>query len=381
MLELRNQTIFFCLFLVWALAFFTRAQTVFGQQYESLDDSTDESIYFLGMKYEFQESQRKTEETNFSDVYQKKSKQEGKGSLVFYFFHLDGHFKGYESTVSVDDDEARILDSRDTLSAWIQLFEFTYVFNRSDNLKSKYTYIDDSVLDFHEGERARSYIQGIGFVLGSWRLGYSPETSFKWSYQVDVLGQSVIDEDIEFDVNVFEITKRAEDKEGPYFELGLKKWDSKKAKDDRTGSLERIDSFVVVGMGFSENSGLFIGEKISKGKIATTLLADGSAAERESVSSNPILGFEIGLTEDSSIYMERELSNSKIDFENVSFSIENKNFEDSVTIGTRLNQHLRLELKTTKTIIEKKYTEQNQTYNYKQTDDLIGVSLRLRFPE
>jgi hypothetical protein len=230
--------------------------------------------------------------------------------------------------------------------------------------------------------KARALTQGIGFRFGDWRFGIAPFSTFLWTFDVDVTGISSVSESIEFDLNVFEIVKKVAVKEGPYFELGLKQWISKDVLDGRDGSLDNLDGFLVIGFGLSEDSVLFVGEKISRGKIESTLESDKSKITRVSNRNNFIFGFEFGLTEESVIYVEKQLQFGKIELDNSSFSSEKNTFEDSVSIGVRFNESLALELNLARTILEEIYTESailNQTASFKQTDNLLGISVEIKF--
>lgn len=342
----------------------------------------DDSTYSIQLEIELLDNERNTEESAYSDVYQKKNQKKGVVDLNFYIFHLDGAYKEYNSLVKVDTGESKIDEIRDDLAIWVELFEYFYIFGQSKNLMFQYEYLSNSSSQFHELEKARALTQGVGFRFGDWRFGIAPFSKFLWTFDVDVTGISSVSESIEFDLNVFEIIKKVAVKEGPYFELGLKQWTSKDVLDGRDGSLDNLDGFLVIGLGLSEDSVLFVGEKISRGKIESTLESDKSKITRVSDHNNFIFGFEFGLTEDSVIYVEKQLQFGKIELGNSSFSSEKNTFEDSVSIGIRFNESLALELNMAKTILEEIYTEStilNQTASFKQTDNLLGISVELKF--
>jgi hypothetical protein len=342
----------------------------------------DDSTYSIQLEIELLENERNTEESAYSNVYQKKNQKKGVADIDFYIFHLDGAYKEYNSLVKVDAGESKIDEIRDNLAVWVELFEYFYVFGQSKNLMFQYEYLSNSSSQFHELEKARALTQGVGFRFGDWRFGIAPFSKFLWTFDVDVTGISSVSESIEFDLNVFEIVKKVAVKEGPYFELGLKQWTSKDVLDGRDGSLENLDGFLVIGLGLSEDSVLFVGEKISRGKIESTLESDKSKITRVSDRNNFIFGFEFGLTEDSVIYIEKQLQFGKIELDNTSFSSQKNTFEDSVSIGIRFNESLALELNMAKTILEEIYTESailNQTASFKQTDNLLGISIELKF--
>ena len=71
----------------------------------------------------------------------------------------------------------------------------------------------------------RQNAQGIGLIYDVWKFGYSLQTQFNWTYQVDIQDQSLINEDITFDLNVFEIVRSTPDKTGPHLEIGFKEMD------------------------------------------------------------------------------------------------------------------------------------------------------------
>lgn len=380
----------FCQFFHIAALFLCLIPTIFqpwdiyGQDFYNLGHPVEaaESTFFIRMAVEFMENERKTEESNYPDVYQKNSQRKGRGNLDFYLFHLDAQYKGYDSKVSVDKDETSMVETRDSISAWLQFFTYVYVFGQQKNLLINYEYLNNSVLNFHEQEEAGANTQGFGLIFDEWRIGFSPNTSFAWSYEVDMLGQSLIDEEIVFDLNVFEIVKKAKDRKGLYFELELKEWLSKKALDNRTGSLENREGLALIGLGFSKYSVIYFGEKISIGSIETNLLTDDSRIIRETNYNNSIFGVEFGFGEESSIYIEKQYLQRKIDFKNVAFESMKKSFEDRVTIGISFSAGLGLELHMAKTIVEKDYSENviaNQTASFKQTDNLIGISMEFEF--
>ena len=359
----------------------------FGQavtQAQNQASSGPASTYSVNLEVELLENERNTEQSNNSDVYQKKSQKKGAADLSFYMFHLDGSYKEYNSIVKVDTDQSEIDEVRDNLAAWVELFRFFYVFGQSKNLMFQYQYSSNSASQFYEQEKARALTQGLGFRLNEWRLGIAPQSRFFWTFDVEVLDQSIISESVQFDLNVFEIIKRATDKEGFYYEVGLKQWTSKEALEGRQGKLENQDAFLILGMGISEDSVLFLGEEVSRGKIETTLQSDKSLVTRVSDSGKFQFGFEVGFVEDSAIYIQKQLQHGKIELENVSFSKQKNAFEDSVSFGIRFNRRLALELNMTKTIVEEFYTinvPTSQTASFRQSDNLIGISMELTFSD
>jgi hypothetical protein len=215
-------------------------------------------------------------------------------------------------------------------------------------------------------------------------LGISPGTDYSWAYRVDIAGQAVISEDIEFKTGVLELVKRAEEKQGPFYELGVKKWDSIDVKKGREGSLERTEVYVLLGMGFSENTHIYLGEKISEGTIKSFLLRDNSQAARKSNYTNNVLGVRVGIGEDSSVYVERRFLIRKIDFDNIFYENTQRYQEEKLTIGVELNDQLSVELQFGKTRVEKSYLNKvttPQSYRYQQSDNLIGISVKMQFSE
>lgn len=359
---------------------------LFAQEFENLDGSYKETepAYFIKLALEYLDNERDTEETGYYDLSQKKIQQEGRGVVKFYYLNLDAHYKAYNSIIEVGADKTSLSDTRDSLGVWMELFEYWYLFGQKKNLDWEYTHFDDGNRNFFEKEKASATLRGMGAVLNDWRLGISPGTSYLWSYQVDIVGQSVIDENIEFETNVLELVKKAEEKQGPFYELGYKRWITTDIKNGRDGSLERTDAYVLLGMGFSENTHIYLGGKISQGEIESKLLSDSSFATRKSDHVNNVLGLRFGIGEDSSVYIEQRLLKRKIDFENISYENTQRYQEEKLTIGVQLNDQLSLELKFGKTRIEKSYIERVinfQSYQYRQTDNLIGVSVNMQFTE
>ncbi len=239
-------------------------------------------------------------------------------------------------------------------------------------------------MNFFESEKATAYLQGFGMVLGDWRFGLSPITSYSWSYKVKIAQQTIINENIEFDINVLEFAKRATDTKGPFYELGFKKWQDTGIKNGRSGSLDQDEAFLMLGIGFSENTHIYLGCKNAHGKITSILEADNSEAARESHYTNNVLGFRIGIGDQSSVYIEQRFMNRKIEFVNHAYENTHRYREEKLTIGTELNDRLSLELKFGKTRIEKNYTSNvvaYESYRYRQADNLIGVSVNVRFSE
>ena len=73
-----------------------------------------------------------------------------------------------------------------------------------------------------------------------------------------------------------------------------------------------------------------------------------------------------------------------INFDNISYNSDNSYLEDEITIGLRINQRFSIEFKIGNTTVIKEYNESvinNQSYYYKQKDNLIGISLNLQFSD
>ena len=114
----------------------------------------DDSTYSIQLEIELLENERNTEESAYSDVYQKKNQKKGVADLDFYMFHLEGVYKEYNSLVKVDTGESKIDEIRDDLAVWVELFEYFYVFGQSKNLMFQYEYLSNSSSQFHELEKA-----------------------------------------------------------------------------------------------------------------------------------------------------------------------------------------------------------------------------------
>ncbi len=360
--------------------------SVFSQEFENLDSSYKdrEPDYYLRLSLEYLDNERDIEETGYTDLSQKKAQKEGQGSLKFYFFTLDANYKAFDSEIQIGDNKTSLSDIRDNVSARAEFFEYLYFFAQKRNLDWEYTHIEDGSENFFENEKASAYLQGVGIVLGDWRLGISPGTSYEWTYRVDIDNQSAIREDIEFEANVWELVKKATDTQGPFYELGVKKWNDTDVKNNREGSLEKDEAFIMLGMGFSENTHIYLGGKASVGKITSVLLADNSDATRKSNYSNNVLGFRISIGEDSSVYIEQRYLRRKINFENTSYENTQRYQEEKITLGAEFNDQFSFELKFGKTRIEKSYIDRvidPQSYRYQQTDNLIGISVKMRFSE
>ena len=361
-------------------------RTALSQEFENLDNSykDKEPAYYIRLSLEYLDNERDTKESGYYDLSQKKAQKEGNASGRFYFFNLDAHYKAFDSEIRIGDDKTSLSDVRDNVSARAEFLEYVYLFAQKRNLEWEYAHIEDSSLSFFENEKASAYLQGVGIVLGDWRLGASVGTTYTWRYRVDIEDQSAINEDIEFKTNVWELVKKASDTQGPFYELGLKKWNDTDTKNNREGSLERNEAFIMLGMGFSENTHIYLGGKTVTGEISTVLEADDSDAIRKSDYSNNVLGIRIGIGETSSIYVEQRFLNRKIDFENISYENAHRYKEEKLTLGAELNSRFSFELKFGKTRIQKSYTESVvnfQSYRYLQTDNLIGVSVNMRFSE
>ncbi len=359
---------------------------VFGQEFENLDGSyaEQEPAYFGKLELEYLNNERDIQETGYNNLLQKKEQKEGRGSLKFYFINFDAHYKAYDSTVRIGDDKTHLSNVRDNIGIRIEFLKYLYLFAQKRNLEWNYSHAVSGDQNFFEKEQASVILQGVGLVLGDWRLGISPGTDYSWAYQVDIEGQSVIAEDIEFKTSVLELVKKAADKRGPFYELGYKKWNSTEVKDDRQGSLERTEVYVLLGMGFSENTHTYLGEKVSEGAIESVLLSNNSDTKRKSNYTNSVLGVRIGIGEDSGIYIERRLLKRKIDFDNTSYDNIQRYQEEKLTIGAELNDQLSFELQFGETRVEKTYTYKvptSQSYRYQQSDNLIGISVNIKFSE
>jgi len=357
-----------------------------AQQLENpnTDVDEDESTYFINIRLKYMDNERNTEESNYADVHQRKLQNDARANLMFYNFHLDGSYKRYNSQVKVNNDESTIFDQRDNISLWVPFLNFFYLYAHNKGTRSEFNFFDESVLTFLEYESAVSESQGLGCVIGNLRLGYAFNASFNWAYKVDMLGTLLINEDLEFDVESYELIKRTTDKEGVYFEFGFKTWKSKESPTNRTGSLNKQEGFLLLGYGVSDSSSIYYGEKRSEGKIKSLLLFDNSEVTRDLSYKNSILGFEIGVADDKQFYIERQMVLRGVDFDNPSYTSDNSYLEDEVTIGLRFNERLSIEFKMGTTTITKEYAEtvvNNQSYYYKQKDNLIGISLNLQFSD
>lgn len=360
--------------------------SLLGQEFENLDGSykDKEPAYYVKLSLEYMDNERDTEESGYLDLNQKQVQKEGHGSVKLYFFNLDAHYKAYDSEIRVGADKTGVSGVRDTVSARAEFLDYLYLFAQWRGLDREYSHFDDGSLNFFENEKATAYLQGFGLVLGDWRFGLSPITSYSWSYKVKIAQQTIIDENIEFETNVLEFAKKATDTQGPFYELGFKKWRDTGIKDGRSGSLDRDEAYVMLGMGFSENTHIYLGGKNSQGKITSIIESDNSEATRKSHYTNNVLGFRIGIGEESSVYVEQRFMNRKIEFTNHAYENTHRYQEEKLTIGTELNDRLSLELKFGKTRIEKNYTSDivtYESYRYRQVDNLIGVSVNMRFSE
>jgi len=359
---------------------------IFGQEFENLDGSYTEKelAYFGKLALEYLDSERDIQETGYNNLFQKKEQREGRGSLKFYFINFNALYKAYDSTVRTGDDKTRLSEVRDSISLRMEFLEYLYLFAQKRNLDWEYSHAVSGITNFFENEQAGAILQGIGLVLGEWRLGISPGTDYSWAYRVDIEGQSVISEDIEFKTSVLELVKKAEEKQGPFYELGVKKWDSMDVKNGREGSLERTEVYLLLGMGFSENTHIYLGEKISEGAIKSFLLRDNSQAARKSNYTNNVLGIRVGIGEDSGVYVERRFLKRKIDFDNIFYENTQRYQEEKLTIGAELNDQFSVELQFGKTRVEKSYIYTDitpQSYRYQQSDNLIGISVNMQFSE
>lgn len=368
--------------LIWVII----ALPVCGQEFENLDRSYKDKdpAYAMRLSLEYLDNERDTEETGYYDLKQRKIQKEGHGNLKLYFFNLDAHYKSYDTEIRIGDDKTSLFSVRDNIGARAEFLEYVYLFGQIRNLHWKYTHADDGTRDFHETEKASATLQGVGVVLDSWRFGLSPGTDYTWSYRVRIESESVIDEEIAFEIRVWELAKRAIDTEGPFYELGLRQWNDTAVNDHRDGSLERSEAFVMLGMGFSENTIVFLGGKASSGKIESRLLADNSEARRQSSYTNNVIGLRLGIGEESSIYAEQRFLTRTIDFDNTAYENTQQYAEEKLTLGLELNEQFSFELKFGKTRIEKDTIERAvnyRAYQYRQTDNLVGISVNMRFSE
>ena len=139
---------------------------------------------------------------------------------------------------------------------------------------------------------------------------------------------------------------------------------------------------IVFGYGFSGNSIFYISERYSNGRIETTLLSDSSSIKQISSSTWSIIGLEYSISEERSIFFEQRSFKEKVDFDNVSYSNEKESSEDELTLGFRFNKQISIELMIGKAMQKRYYTDRvvlNQSSYFKQTDNLIGISMRIHF--
>jgi len=373
------------LFLI-CLLLYAGGRTAPAQEFATLDNSYQEKEpgYYARLSIEYLDSERDSSQTGYYDLFQKKTQKAGNGSLKLYFFNLDGHYQAYDSKIRSGDDQTSLSSSRDAISARAEFLRYFYLFAEKRNLEWHYRQIADGVENVTENESASALLQGIGLVFGDWRLGFSLNTSYAWNYRVDVMEQSLIHEDIEFTVNVWELAKKAANTRGPFYELGLKTWQDSSVREGRSGSLQLHEGFLLLGIGFSENTALYAGGRASAGSIESRLRLDDSRALRESGRAGNVLGVRFGLGDERGIYIERQCMNHEIEFENISYENSHRHREEKLTIGAMASNRLSVELKLGKTRIDKSYAERvvsGQSYRYRQDDNLIGVSVNMRFSE
>ncbi len=361
-------------------------QTVYGQEIEEANESYDDPnpSYLMNLRIKYLENERETEtdEASYTKVLQSRTQREVQGNMTLYFFEVLGRYKKFFSRTKVDDEEIKVSSVRDDVIALIRPLDFMYVWGQQRGLKSKYTDRDGSTVNFQEEEKGLMLSQGIGFAFGTLKMGVSQKTVFKWSYEVDIDNQSVIDENVDFDLDVYELVRVAPDKKEAYVEAGLKRWSSKDVLDNRDGSLESNEAFIVFGYGFSDNSAFYISERHSSGEIETTLLSDSSSLKQNSASVRSVIGLKYSISEERSIFFEQHSYKEKVDLDNVSYSNEKESSEDEFIVRFMFNEQISMELTIGKAMQKRYYTDRvvlNQSSYFKQSDNLIGLSMRIHF--
>lgn len=370
--------LYVCLLLVFMCCY-----NAYGQEVDGVYDDLNPS-YQMNLRVKYLENDRETEtdEASYTKVLQTRTQRVLQGDMVLYFFELDGSYREFFSRTKVDEEEIKVSGLKDDILGLVWPIDILFLWGQQKGLKSKYTDSDGSIISFQEEEEGLMLSQGIGLALGNWKIGVSQKTVFKWSYKVDIENQSIVDENVEFDLDVFELVRTAPNKKEAYVEAGLKKWSSKDVLDNRDGSLESIEAFVVFGYGFSEKSMFYISEQRSNGKIETTLLSDSSSIEQISSSTRSIIGLEYSISDERSIFFEQRSYHEKVDFDNVSYSNEKESSEDELTLGYKFNKQISMELTIGKATQKRYYTDRvvlNQSSYFKQSDNLIGLSMRIHF--
>ncbi len=358
----------------------------FGQELETetYEPADPGPTFLLSIGAKYLENDRVIEESNYSDVHQKRKQTDVQGNLFFYLLNMEGKYKEYNASTKVDTEEIRFSGQQDNLISWIEFFNIVYLWGQQKNIHSDYKHTYDSTTGFFEEEKANFRAQGVGVLMDAWKFGFSPKTLFGWSYKIEVSDQVLVDDDIKFDLNVYEIARSTNDRKGAYFELGMKKWISQKAMNNRDGSFENLEGFFVFGYGFSEDSAFYIREIRSKGTIKLELASDLSSAKRGSKNQESLFGFRYTIKEGKSVVIEQQTLKETINFDNVSFSSTKESLEEESKIGIEFNHNFRLSLTIGKTEEKRDYTDKailNQTTHFKQVDKVIGISMSLTFSD
>lgn len=360
------------------------APVCFGQEgFEAagIMELEETPIYKLSIKFDYEDNKEEIDQTDVPASYKKRKEQGLSGEFNLLMMDFITDYKTYDLRYVVDNSEIKLKHQDLSLTAVLNLPLFYLWVGQVDKSNSR-SYLTSGLTDFREKEGIEQVEQGIGIHWGNIRFGYTPSTVYRWIYDLEILDQMVIREDIRFNLQGYTVFRNPIDKDGVYLLFGVKWWDSPKVYDARTGSYEGQQILGRIGYGFSEFSGMFLEDFRLKSTIQTVLTADNSQLVREERRDNKVVGFRIGFTENSGIILTKELMTQIIDLANLSYDKTEERINDKFTIKVQFSELLQLEFSVGKrkikdTSFDKKV--QNKQIFYDQSDTVVGFSIKLDF--
>ena len=368
--KLRENIIIIILFLI-VLALFASKNTF------------AENEDFFGVKYEYMDNQSTTEETNLSNVTQKKIYREA-GIKLDYYFHFFGDYKNYESSIKVGAEEIETNFKKSNISGWIPFFDVVYISALNEDSNQKYRIISNSVENFRENEKISFSARAFGLIIKKWntRIGYNPESIYQWEYKVGSNTLTLFEENTKYKLRLIELVKKPNDKVGFYSDLYFKKIVTKEVISDLGGGLNEVRYFFKIGYGFNDLEGIYFGSSNAKSKMEMSLISQSGSLIQESNFSQSFYGIEIPVMNDYSIKLEKQFSRELKELQSDIYYNMRDFQKNLLTLGFNMSKKFLVEVKAGKTTDNRasdlRLTGYSPAY-FKLVDSLVGVSIKVQF--
>lgn len=352
-----------------------------GFEAAGLMEMEEVPLFKLSLKFDYENNKEEIDQTDVPGSYKNRKEQGLSGELNLLMMDFITDYKQYDLRYVVESSEIKLNHQNLSLTSVLNLPLFYLWVSQVDRSNSR-NYLTDGITDFWEKEATEQVEQGIGVHWENFRFGYTPSTTYRWIYDLQVLGQAVIQEDIRFQLNGYTIFRNPIDREGVYLLFGVKWWGSPKVYDNRSGSHEGQQVLGRLGYGFSEYSGMFLEEFRVKSTIQSLLELDNSRLVREERRSNTIIGIRFGFSEDSGVILTKELATQTLELANTAYDKTEERLNDEFTIKLQFSELLQLEFSVGKRQVKDSSYDKtilNKSTYYDQSDTVVGFSVKLDF--